>query len=143
MGAPFWLVWLDRVFVLTSLASCLAWIAEYSVNRGWRNSMGRTLLAKTSLLAALLALSGISLWFGLNRDDSITLAWVGVILLGAIGPVMLWRMVVFRRIARVRRFCPAGHQVPLAARFCPGCGLPASEPSPVPGDSQEQTGDDV
>lgn len=119
---PEGLLWLDRIFVLTSLAGCLAWIAEYTVNRGWRNSMGRTLLAKTTLLALLLLLSAMSLWFNLSRGTSIAVTWFGVLLLGLIGPVMAWRMVVFHRVSRAVRFCPNEHRVPLTARYCPACG---------------------
>ena len=130
MSVPAALIWLDRVFVLTSLASCLAWITEYTVHRGWRNSMGRTLLVKTCLLAALLALSAVSVWFHLTRSNSLVIAWISVVLLGAIGPVMLWRMLVFRRIIRFRRDCPNGHPVPPAALFCPDCGAPAGRTLP-------------
>lgn len=132
---PAALVILDKVFVLTSLAGCLAWIAEYTRSRGWRNEIGRTLLVKTSLLAALLALSALNLYFHLNRQDSLAIAWAGVLLLGAIGPVMAWRLLVFRRAARGVRLCPNGHAVAsAAARFCPQCGVPVTPPGvPDPG----------
>lgn len=129
------LVLLDKVFVLTSLAGCLAWIWEYTRGQGWRNEVGRTLLAKTSLLAALLALSALSLYLHLPWFWQLVLGWSGVVLLGAIGPVMIWRLLVFRRIGRSVLSCPAGHQVSLAARYCPDCGLrviPGSAPDQVP-----------
>lgn len=129
-GFPPVLLWLDRVFVLTSMLGCAAWIVEYSVNRGWRNSMGRTLLTKTSLLTALLALSALSSWFGLNRNTSLAIAWIGMALLGAIGPVMVWRIVVFHRIGQASRHCPAGHRVSFTALFCPECGTRLPPPAP-------------
>lgn len=122
------LVLLDKVFVLTSLASCLAWIVEYTLNRGWRNSLGRTLLTKTALLAGLLGLSALSAFFHLNRTTSLWVAWVAVVMLGLIGPVMLWRMWVFRRLQHASRRCPNGHPVTPLARFCPRCGVRIPEP---------------
>lgn len=131
-GMPGILVVLDKIFVLTSLAGCVAWILEYTVNRGWRNSMGRTLLAKTSLLAGLLALSAVTFFVRPDRFWLLIIDWAGVGMLGLIGPVMAWRMLVFRRVRKAARWrqCRNGHQVTVTALFCPTCGVPVP---PLPG----------
>lgn len=116
------LIVLDKIFVLTSLGGCLSWIGEYTWNSGWRNVIGRTLLAKTSLLAGLLALTAVSLFLPLDAPWRLALSWAGVILLGLIGPVMVWRLLVFRKVSKAVQACPNGHRIS-AARYCPQCGV--------------------
>jgi hypothetical protein len=124
---PSLLLLLDKVFICTSLAGSLAWIADYSRRKWWRNPVGRTLMAKTVIIAALLSLSALQLFFNLNRYDSIAVAWLGVALLGLIGPVMVWRMAVFHRVSRPAARCANGHPLPMLARYCPQCGVAAPE----------------
>jgi threonine/homoserine/homoserine lactone efflux protein len=119
---------LSKVFLGTSLAGMIAWVIDYSLQHGWSNPLGRTLLVKTVILLALLGLSALSLYFSLNF---LVLEWAQVILLGFIGPVMVWRMVAFRRVSQATRRCPNGHTVSLLARFCPACG--AAVPGAGPG----------
>lgn len=128
---PHILILLDRVAVLIALAGCLAWIWEYTVNQGWRNPMGRTLLSKTSLLTGLLALSAVSLLISLSRLWQEVFAWAGLAMLAMIGPVMAWRMIVFRRVSRATRMCPNGHAISLTAAFCPVCGAVAGRTAPT------------
>ena len=141
---PGYLITLDKIFVLTSLAGCLAWIWEYTADRGWRNQMGRTLLVKTSLLSGLLALTAINFFAHPAGSWLLLVTWTGVVLLGLIGPAMFWRMIVFRRVRKaVRwRFCRNGHPVSLSARFCPVCGLPVQPgavDNPPPGGQDAAT----
>lgn len=121
-GVPGYLAGLDKVFVVTSLIGCLAWLLEYTRNAGWRNAMGRTLLTKTSLLAGLLLLSAVSFFVRLAGTWLLLFTWAGVLMLGAIGPVMIWRMLVFGRLSHGVRYCPNGHRNLLIARYCSVCG---------------------
>jgi hypothetical protein len=114
----------SKIFLGTALAGMIAWVVDYSLQHGWQNPLGRTLLVKTVILLALLGLSALSLYFNLNL---LVLEWVQVILLGLVGPVMVWRMVAFRRVSSATLRCPNGHVVSMLARFCPVCGARVPE----------------
>jgi len=120
------LVLLLKIFLCTSLSGLAFWIVDYSLHRGWSNALGRTLLVKSFLLLGLLGLSALSVFLNLNRNTSIAVAWLQVALLALIGPVMVWRSLVFRRVARATRRCPNGHVVSALAIYCPRCGEPIS-----------------
>jgi hypothetical protein len=96
-----WIILAFKIADLAGFASLTAWIIQYSLHgKWWRNDVGRTLVAKTALIAALLVPAALSLFFHLNRLNSHIVAWVDVCLLGLVTPVMIWRMVVFRKIYR-------------------------------------------
>lgn len=127
MPSPLYML-LARIAVSCALAGCLAWIMEYTFRSGWRNSVGRTLMVKTLLLCGLLL---ISLLFSLLRFSPAWqdfLRWADLVMLALIGPVMAWRLLVFRKMGRSLARCPSGHVVFRAARFCPQCGLPVRLP---------------
>lgn len=90
-----------KIVLIGGFVSLLAWIADYSrMAPWWDNPIGRTLVTKTALIAALLVPTTLSLFFNLNRLTSHLVAWVDVVLIGMVTPVMLWRIIVFRKIHR-------------------------------------------
>jgi hypothetical protein len=117
---------LSRIFLSTSLAGCLAWVVDYTRQRGWHNVAGQNLLTKTTILALLLLIGLLTSLFRFSHDVEVVLSWAYVVLLAAIGPVMVWRMWVFHRLGSVTAKCPAGHVVPVSARYCHVCGQPIS-----------------
>lgn len=66
----------------------------------WGNPIGRTLIAKTLLIAGLFIPQILSLFFNLNRLDSHIAAWADVTLIGLVAPVMIWRSAVWVRLSR-------------------------------------------
>ena len=98
----------DQVIVLLFKVGCIAgfislvgWVIIYTrLARWWKNPIGRTLVVKTLLIAGLLVPTTMSLFFNFNRLTSHIAAWVDVVLIGAIAPVMIWRSIVWLREAR-------------------------------------------
>lgn len=96
-----WIVLALKVVVVSAFMSLVAWIAIYTrLAAWWRNPVGRTLVAKTALIALLLVPSALSLFFQFNRLTSHVAAWVDVGLIGLITPVMIWRSAVWIRLHR-------------------------------------------
>ena len=88
-----------KIFCITGFLSLAGWVAQYSrYAAAWRNPIGRSLMAKTLLIAALLVPTTLSLFFSLNRFTSLVVGWVDVVLIGLITPVMWWRIGVWYRI---------------------------------------------
>jgi protein-S-isoprenylcysteine O-methyltransferase Ste14 len=117
-----------RACDLAALAGTVAWLADYTRSRWWRNPLSANLAAKTIIIIAFCAMTALSLFFSLNRLDSEVVSWCLVILLGSIGPVMAHRIWAFRRLGEARR-CPEGHAVSVTARYCPECGRPVPRPA--------------
>lgn len=130
------LLLLSRIFLCTSLAGTLAWVGYYFRLRGWDNPVGRNWLAVKLVIAGLLLDGLLASFFRFNPLVMRVLSWADVVLLAAIGPFMVWRMRMFRRLAALPDRCPAGHPVPVSARYCPQCGialrLPARDGAPTP-----------
>lgn len=124
MRPPVLIIILLRIFMSTSLLCSLAWIVDYSRQRGWHNIVGRNLLTKTVIITVLLMIGLLTSLFRFSLDVELFLGWVYVALLAAIGPVMVWRMVVLHQVSDAVAHCPAGHVVSAGARYCPECGLP-------------------
>jgi hypothetical protein len=94
-----WIILLLRIVLIAGFVSLLAWIADYTrMAPWWTNPIGRTLVTKTAVIAALLIPTTLSLFLNLNRTTSNIVAWLDVVLIGLVTPVMLWRIVVFRKI---------------------------------------------
>lgn len=121
---PALLILLLRVSIVTALAGSGAWLLWYW-RRGWGNPLGRVLIIDRIIIIALLGVSAVSIFAGLNRQTSLAAAWAQVGLIASIGPVMVWLLAVVRRAGRSVRRCPDGHPVPAQARYCPRCGRPA------------------
>ena len=83
----------------------IQWVAVYTVleRRWYRQAIGQTLVTKTLIVAALLMLTSLSVYFNLNRYDEIWVAWIEVALIFSIFPVMVWRSVVWVRTSRMGR----------------------------------------
>lgn len=104
-----WVILLLKIGVIAGFISLVSWIVVYSLLADWRhNAIGRTLVAKTALIAMLLIPFSLSLFFRLNRLDSRATAWADVVLIGAITPVMLWRIAVWLRLSHGERGSAAG-----------------------------------
>ena len=66
----------------------------------YRSPIGRTLVAKTVLIALLFVPTTLALFFHLSRTGSWVAGWVQVGLIGLVSPVMWWRSAVWLRLHR-------------------------------------------
>jgi hypothetical protein len=98
-----------KIAVIAGFLSLVGWVVVYTrLAKWWKNSIGRTLVAKTLLLAALLVPTALSLFFKFNRLTSYVAGWVDVSLIGLISPVMIWRSVVWIKESRKDKPGPEG-----------------------------------
>lgn len=86
-----------KISLICGLVSLIGWVVLYSVLAPWwRNPIGRTLVAKTVLVAALLVPSLLALFFPhINR---VVAEWTDLVLISLITPVMIWRSAVWMRM---------------------------------------------
>jgi hypothetical protein len=99
-----WLTLILKVALISGFISLAGWIVIYSrLARWWTSPIGRTLVAKTALIAGLFIPSTLSLFFHLNRLDSYIAGWVDVTLIAAVSPVMWWRSAVWIKESRKGR----------------------------------------
>jgi hypothetical protein len=99
-----------KVVLISGFVSLAGWIALYSVLASWwRNPIGRTLVSKTALIAALFIPSILGLFFHLSRMTSLVVGWVDVGLIGLVTPVMWWRCAVWIRLHKAGRLPRDGH----------------------------------
>lgn len=99
-----------KVVLISGFCSLITWIAVYSrLAAWWRNPVGRTLVVKTLLIAALFVPTTLNLFFHLGRNHSLLIGWIDVGLIGAVTPVMVWRTVVWLRLSRTGRLPHNGH----------------------------------
>jgi len=101
MSQSDWIVLALKIVCISGFVSLTGWLAQYHVytKGGWRrNVIGRTLVAKTALIACLLVPTTLSLFFQFNRLTSYVAGWVDVALIGLITPVMFWRAAVWRHV---------------------------------------------
>jgi hypothetical protein len=90
-----------RTFLISGFLSTFTWVAVYTrLARWWGNPVGRTIVVNAVIVSTLLVPTTLALFFKLNRLDSLVTAWVDVVLIGAITPVMCWRIVIWTRLAR-------------------------------------------
>lgn len=105
-----WLILAFKVTVIAGFVSLAGWVALYSfLADWWRNPIGRTLVAKTALIALLFIPTALSLFFKLSRIGSYIAGWVDVGLIGLVTPVMLWRSVIWVRLHRAGRLPSNGN----------------------------------
>jgi hypothetical protein len=96
-----WLVLALKVALISGFLSLAGWVGLYSfLADWWTNPIGRTLVAKTTLIALLFIPTTLSLFWNLNRLDSYIAGWIDVGLIGLVSPVMLWRSIVWWRLHR-------------------------------------------
>lgn len=98
------IVLLLKIGLISGFSSIVLWVAVYTrLAKWWHNPLGRTLVVKSALLAGLFVPTALSLFFHLNRFDSRIAAWADVILIGAVTPVMTWRIAVWLRLHKTDR----------------------------------------
>lgn len=94
-----WIAWVLKAGLISGFVSLTAWIALYSaLAPWWRNPVGRTLVAKTALIAGLFVPSILGLFFHLSRQDSYIAGWADTALICLVSPVMWWRSIVWWRL---------------------------------------------
>ena len=99
-----WIVLCLKIALVSGFVSLAGWIALYTALAPWyRNPIGRTLVAKTALVAAMFVPSILSLFFHLSRKGSLVAGWVDVVLIGLVAPVMWWRCLVWVRLHKAGR----------------------------------------
>jgi hypothetical protein len=101
-----------KIVFIAGFASLAAWVAVYDAltRGGWRRSpIGRTLVVEALLIAALFVPTALSLFFHLNRFDSLVAGWADVALIGLVAPAMIWRIAVWVRLGRLGRLPRTGH----------------------------------
>jgi hypothetical protein len=99
-----WLVLALKAALVSGFLSLAGWVGLYSALADWwRNPIGRTLVAKTALIALLFIPTALSLFFNLNRLDSYIAGWTDAALIGLVSPVMWWRSAVWWRLHRAGR----------------------------------------
>jgi hypothetical protein len=114
---------LTQAGIVAGFVALLQWVAVYSYQENWwRHQLGSSLVAKTLLIASLLFLTLLGVFFNLNRRDNLGVAWAAVVLIWLVTPVMAWRTVVWTRIylagpraarRRARRAARRGVPVPV------------------------------
>lgn len=93
-----------KIVLISGFVSLTAWIAVYSrLAPWWTSPIGRTLVAKTALIALLFIPTTLSLFFHLSARDSRLVGWVDVVLIGLVTPVMLWRTAIWLRLHKAGR----------------------------------------
>lgn len=98
-----------KIAVITGFLSLVGWVVVYTrLAKWWKNAIGRTLVVKTLLIAALLVPTALSLFLRFNRLTSYVAGWVDVSLIGLITPVMIWRSVVWIKESRTDKPGPEG-----------------------------------
>lgn len=98
-----WIALAFKVVLISGFVALTAWVAVYiRLTRGaaLKDPIGQTLIAKSLLLAAVLVPSTLSLFFTFSRWSSHLAGWIDVVLIGAITPVMWWRIAVWLKIHR-------------------------------------------
>ena len=89
--------------LISGFVSLVGWVAVYTrLAKGWHDEIGRTLVVKTLLIAALMVPSALSLFLHLSRMDSLVAGWIDAGLIWLITPVMLWRTAVWIRNSKPR-----------------------------------------
>ena len=107
-----WLTLVLKAGLVSGFISLAGWVVQYTVltrGRWTRNPIGRTLVAKTALIAALFVPTALTLFFRLNRADSLLVGWLDAGLIGLVSPVMVWRMAAFARLHRQDRLPSNGN----------------------------------
>lgn len=98
------LLTLYKITLVSGEVSLIGWIVLYSILAPWwRNPIGRTLVAKTALIALIIVPSILGLFFHLTIAAHNYVAWIDIGLVGLITPVMIWRSAVWLKIYRFHK----------------------------------------
>lgn len=94
-------IWTEAAVLVTVLAFVIqyTWYAPW-----WRDPLGRTIVIKDLCLVAAIAPMLVLRWLLQNDPGWLTFfRWLSLAMVAAIAPVMIWRMVVWRKIHRKGR----------------------------------------
>lgn len=95
---------LFKVVLIAGMTSIAAFVVQYTLLAPWwRDQLGRTLVIKDILLTLVLVPSVLALFFRFGRASGHIAAWFDIAVFGAITPVMIWRMLVWRKVSRQGR----------------------------------------
>lgn len=95
------MILLYRIVLVADLLSITAFVVTYTrLAPWWRNQIGRTLVIKDLLLILILIPSILSLYFQFNRLTSHVASWLDLVFLGALTPVMIWRIWIWIKFHR-------------------------------------------
>lgn len=90
-----------KIAVPAAFFTLVSWVVQYTLlARWWRNDIGRTLVVKTAVIAALLVPTTIMLFVPVTPVVARIAGWLDVALIAMITPVMWWRILVFDRVYR-------------------------------------------
>ena len=92
-----------KVVEVASLVTIIAFVACYTWwTRGkcWTNPIGQTIVAKDAALILVLLPSILSIFWHFNRLTSHIAAWYDVGSFALVPAIMVWRVIVFRKIHR-------------------------------------------
>lgn len=90
-----------RIVLISGVVSIAVFVGQYTrLAPWWRSPVGRTIVVKDILLVLVFIPSILSLFFQFSRFTLTVAAWIDVVLLGLVTPVMLWRAWIWERIHR-------------------------------------------
>jgi hypothetical protein len=93
------IILLFKVVLLADVVSIAVFIGLYTAWASWwRNPIGRTIVAKSALLALALLPSVLSLFWHFSRLTSHIAAWSDIVIFALIAVVMGWRCIVWRKV---------------------------------------------
>lgn len=99
-----------KIAEIASLVTIAAFVGYYTVlARWWRSPIGLTIVAKDIALILVLLPSVLSMFFQFNRLTSYVAAWFDVGSFTMVPVIMVWRIVVWRRLDRLGRLPRNGH----------------------------------
>lgn len=99
-----------KVTEVASLVSIVAFVAYYTWLAPWhKNPVGRTIVFKDLALILVLLPSVLSIFFHFNRLTSYVAAWFDVASFALVPVIMIWRIIVWRRLDRLGLLQRNGH----------------------------------
>lgn len=91
-----------KVTEVASLVTIVAFVAYYTwLVPWWKNPIGRTIVVKDLALILVLLPSVLSIFFHFNRLTSYVAAWCDVGSFALVPVIMVWRIFVWRKLARL------------------------------------------
>lgn len=87
--------------LIESCVCILIWIVAYTfLEKWWRHQIGWTLVLTKVLFFGALFLVVLSIYLSFSRYTSEVAAWIQIALIGLVGPVMIWRTILWVNISR-------------------------------------------
>ena len=101
MSQAQWLVLALKVALIAGFISLLAWVILYSVLSDWWTSpIGRTLVAKTTLIACTFLVIVMPTFFPWFTRHPLVTGWIDFTLIALVSPTMWWRSLVWVKLHR-------------------------------------------